>query len=288
MRLSSYSYNGQDSYGIVQGDGIVDLKKRVGNKYPDLLSILRADKLEEIVTPISNTEADFEVNDIIFNRPVTFPEKIFCIGVNYANRNEEYKDDSELPNYPSVFVRTPDSLVGHENKIVRPPESPQLDYEGEIGLVIGKSGRRIKKEDVWDHLAGFTVINEGTIRDWLRHAKFNVTQGKNFAASGGIGPYMVTRDEVEDISNLSLETRVNGEVRQKDIVSNMIFGIEYIVPYLSTFMELKPGDIIATGTPPGAGTYFDPPKWLVPGDLVEVEVARVGILRNEVMDENVS
>ena len=288
MRLSSYSYKGQDSYGIVLGDGIVDLKKRVGNKYPDLLSILRADKLEEIVTPISNTEADFEVNDIIFNRPVTFPEKIFCIGVNYANRNEEYKDDSELPNYPSVFVRTPDSLVGHENKIVRPPESPQLDYEGEIGLVIGKSGRRIKKEDVWDHLAGFTVINEGTIRDWLRHAKFNVTQGKNFAASGGIGPYMVTRDEVEDISNLSLETRVNGEVRQKDIVSNMIFGIEYIVPYLSTFMELKPGDIIATGTPPGAGTYFDPPKWLVPGDLVEVEVARVGILRNEVMDENVS
>tara|TARA_B100000686_G_scaffold352170_1_gene453230 strand:- start:153 stop:1019 length:867 start_codon:yes stop_codon:yes gene_type:complete len=288
MRLSSYSYKGQDSYGIVRGYGIVDLKKRVGNKYPDLLSILRADKLEEIVTPLSNTEADFEVNDIIFNRPVTFPEKIFCIGVNYANRNEEYKDDSELPNYPSVFVRTPDSLVGHENKIVRPPESPQLDYEGEIGLVIGKSGRRIKKEDVWDHLAGFTVINEGTIRDWLRHAKFNVTQGKNFAASGGIGPYMVTRDEVEDISNLSLETRVNGEVRQKDIVSNMIFGIEYIVPYLSTFMELKPGDIIATGTPPGAGTYFDPPKWLVPGDLVEVEVARVGILRNEVMDENVS
>ena len=288
MRLSSYSYKGQDSYGIVLGDGIVDLKKRVGNKYPDLLSILRADKLEEIVTPLSNTEADFEVNDIIFNRPVTFPEKIFCIGVNYANRNEEYKDDSELPNYPSVFVRTPDSLVGHENKIVRPPESQQLDYEGEIGLVIGKSGRRIKKEDVWDHLAGFTVINEGTIRDWLRHAKFNVTQGKNFAASGGIGPYMVTRDEVEDISNLSLETRVNGEVRQKDIASNMIFGIEYIVPYLSTFMELKPGDIIATGTPPGAGTYFDPPKWLVPGDLVEVEVARVGILRNEVMDENVS
>ena len=288
MRLSSYSYKGQDSYGIVRGYGIVDLKKRVGNKYPDLLSILRADKLEEIATPLSNTEADFEVNDIIFNRPVTFPEKIFCIGVNYANRNEEYKDDSELPNYPSVFVRTPDSLVGHENKIVRPPESPQLDYEGEIGLVIGKSGRRIKKEDVWDHLAGFTVINEGTIRDWLRHAKFNVTQGKNFAASGGIGPYMVTRDEVEDISNLSLETRVNGEVRQKDIVSNMIFGIEYIVPYLSTFMELKPGDIIATGTPPGAGTYFDPPKWLVPGDLVEVEVARVGILRNEVMDENVS
>ncbi len=288
MRLSSYSYKGQDSYGIVRGYGIVDLKKRVGNKYPDLLSILRADKLEEIVTPLSNTEADFEVNDIIFNRPVTFPEKIFCIGVNYANRNEEYKDDSELPNYPSVFVRTPDSLVGHENKIVRPPESPQLDYEGEIGLVLGKSGRRIKKEDVWDHLAGFTVINEGTIRDWLRHAKFNVTQGKNFAASGGIGPYMVTRDEVEDIRNLSLETRVNGEVRQKDIVSNMIFGIEYIVPYLSTFMELKPGDIIATGTPPGAGTYFDPPKWLVPGDLVEVEVARVGILRNEVMDENVS
>ena len=137
MRLSSYSYKGQDSYGIVRGDGIVDLKKRVGNKYPDLLSILRADKLEEIVTPLSNTEADFEVNDIIFNRPVNFPEKIFCIGVNYANRNEEYKDDSELPNYPSVFVRTPDSLVGHENKIVSPPESPQLDYEGEIGLVIG-------------------------------------------------------------------------------------------------------------------------------------------------------
>ena len=182
-------------------------------------------------------------------------------------------------------MRTPESLVAHGGNLVRPPESHQLDYEGEIVIVIGKAGRRIKPENIRDYIAGLTIMNEGTIRDWLRHAKFNVTQGKNFNASGALGPWMVTADEFPNFNDLSVETRVNGEVRQQDNTDNMIFNFEYLLPYLSSFMEFKPGDVIATGTPTGAGTYFDPPKWLVPGDVVEVEVGGIGTLSNTVVDE---
>ena len=172
--------------------------------------------------------------------------------------------------------------------MVRPPESHKLDYEGEIVIVIGKGGRRIPKESALDHIAGLTLMNEGTLRDWVRHAKFNVTQGKNFDKSGVIGPWMMTADEVSDYKNLRIETRVNGEVRQSDNTSNLMFPFDYIISYLSTFMTLKPGDMISTGTPNGAGHRFDPPVYLKPGDTVEVEAAGVGILKNGVEDEIVS
>ena len=178
--------------------------------------------------------------------------------------------------------------MGHDQAILRPPESGQLDYEGEIVLVIGKGGRRIKEENYLQHIAGISIMNEGTIRDWVRHAKFNVTQGKNFASSGSIGPWMVTTDEVNDLTELSIETRVNNEVRQKDTVSNMIFKFPYLLSYLSTFFELKPGDLIATGTPVGAGARFNPPIWLEPGDELEIEVPKIGKLCNTFIDESVS
>ena len=187
--------------------------------------------------------------------------------------------------YPSVFLRYLDSFVGHNNNIVRPPESEKLDYEGEIVIIIGKGGRRIPKENALNHIAGLSLMNEGTIRDWVRHAKFNVTQGKNFDNTGVIGPWMMTADEVEDYTNLDIQTRVNGEVRQDDNTSNLMFPFDYIISYLSTFMTLKPGDMISTGTPNGAGARFDPPIYLKPGDIVEVEAAGVGILRNGVEDE---
>jgi 2-keto-4-pentenoate hydratase/2-oxohepta-3-ene-1,7-dioic acid hydratase in catechol pathway len=213
------------------------------------------------------------------------PEKIICIGINYGNRNEEYKDAEPPPKYPSVFMRTPGSLVGHGENIVRPPESEQLDYEGEIVLVIGKSGRRIATNDAWSHVAGLSLMNEGTVRDWLRHSKFNVTPGKNFERSGSFGPWMVTADEFRDGEELHLTTRVNGEVRQDDTTANLIFPFARLIAYLSSFMRLLPGDIIATGTPTGAGARFDPPKYLKTGDVVEVHVPNIGSLQNRVVDE---
>jgi len=220
-----------------------------------------------------------------FVAPVALHGKIFCIGVNYGDRNAEYKDGSDQPKYPSVFMRTPGSLVGDGEKILRPPESEQLDYEGEIVLVIGKRGRRIPRESAHAHIGGLTCGNEGSVRDWMRHGKFNVTQGKNFERSGAIGPALVTADEFTRFDDLRVTTRVNGEVRQDDTTANLIFPFDYLISYISTFSELQPGDVIFTGTPVGAGARFDPPRYLRAGDVVEVEVGGVGVLRNTVADE---
>ena len=286
MKLVTYAHNNKITYGAVSGDGIVDLGARLGAGAPDMLSLLRAGLLTRLDPDKDvTTDPDVALTDVQLLRPVLFPEKIFCIGVNYMNRNAEYKDGSEAPKYPSVFVRSPDTLVGHGEKLRRPPESEQLDYEGEIAIIIGKEGRRIPEDQAESHIAGITCMNEGTIRDWLRHGKFNVTQGKNFERSGALGPWMVTSDEIDSFDDLTVTTRVNGEQRQHDTTANLAFPFRHLIAYLSTFSRLKPGDIIATGTPIGAGARFDPPKWLVPGDRVEVEVSGVGVLSNEVMDD---
>ena len=212
------------------------------------------------------------------------PEKIICVGVNYRNRNEEYRDGSGLPEYPSLFLRAPTSFVGHEASLVRPRESEQLDYEGELALVIGKVGRRVPKEEALQHIAGLTLVNEGTLRDWVRHAKFNVTQGKNFDSSGSIGPWMVTADEFDDFGSIPVQTRVNGELRQDDTTASLIFDFADLIAYVSSFTTLKPGDIISTGTPPGAGARLDPPVYLRPGDMVEVSSGPIGTLTNGIVD----
>lgn len=285
MRLASYIIEGDESYGIISADNkVVDLGAQLGERYPHLIDLLAGDAMPD-VAKLDGETSNIPLSDVTLLRPIPYPEKVFCIGVNYGDRNAEYKDGSEGPNYPSVFVRSPDSLVAHGENLIRPPESEQLDYEGEIVIVIGKTGRRIAPENVRDHIAGLTIMNEGTIRDWLRHGKFNVTPGKNFAASGAIGPWLVTTDEFGSFDNLEVTTRVNGEVRQNDNTANLLFDFGYLVNYLSTFMELKPGDVIATGTPTGAGARFDPPKWLTPGDVVEVEVGGIGVLSNTVADE---
>ena len=286
MKIASFEKDGLTSYGVVIDNGIIDLKARLGDEFPAFIDVLRNDAFDEIPRVIEKQSPDFMLDDINLQIPVPTPEKIICIGVNYGNRNDEYKDGSEAPKFPSVLLRTPGSFVGHNQDILRPPESDQLDYEGEIVLVIGKGGRRIKQENYLQHIAGLSIMNEGTIRDWVRHAKFNVTQGKNFASSGSIGPWMVTTEEVGDLNQLSIQTRVNNEVRQDDVISNMIFKFPYLLNYLSTFFELKPGDLIATGTPVGAGARFDPPIWLKPGDILEIEVPNVGKLRNTFIDES--
>ena len=217
--------------------------------------------------------------------PIPAPEKIICIGVNYPDRNAEYKDGQDAPKYPSMFMRTPRSFVGHGAPLVRPRVSPQLDYEGELVLVIGKAGRHITETDAMDHIGALTLCNEGTIRDWVRHAKFNVTQGKNFDSTGSLGPWLVPFTGEAQIADLRLTTKVNGELRQDDRTSRLIFGFRYLIHYLSTFTTLVPGDIIITGTPTGAGARFDPPRYLKPGDVVEVEVENIGVLRNGIVDE---
>ena len=217
--------------------------------------------------------------------PIPAPEKIICIGVNYPDRNAEYKDGQDAPKYPSMFMRSPRSFVGHETPLVRPRASAQLDYEGEVVLVIGKAGRHIPESSALDHIAALTLCNEGSVRDWLRHAKFNVTQGKNFDSSGSLGPGLVPYTQESQIADIRLTTRVNGETRQDDRTSRLIFGFRYLLHYISTFATLVPGDIIVTGTPSGAGARFDPPRYLKPGDVVEVEADGIGTLRNGVVDE---
>jgi 2-keto-4-pentenoate hydratase/2-oxohepta-3-ene-1,7-dioic acid hydratase in catechol pathway len=281
LKLATFRAGGRTSYGAVTGQGIVDLGKRL--KHASLLDVLRAGALDEARDAVA--APDIALKDVALLPPVVAPEKILCIGVNYANRNAEYRDGSEQPKYPSMFFRTPGSLTGHGQPIVRPKASPQLDYEGEICLVIGREGKHIAKEHAMEHVAGYTLCNEGTLRDWVRHAKFNVTQGKNFDASGSIGPYFVSADEIDPAKALHLVTKVNGEVRQDDTTANLIFGFADLIAYITVFTTLKPGDIIVTGTPVGAGARFDPPRWLKPGDVVEVSVPELGILRNDVIDE---
>ena len=285
MKLLSYVANGNACYGAVAGSGVVDLGARLGRDFPSLRDLIAGDGFGCAAEIAARTAPDVALAEIRFLPPLPNAEKILCVGVNYGNRNAEYKDGSDQPNYPSLFPRFPGSLVGHREALLRPPESPQLDYEGEIAIVIGKGGRRIPEESAEDHIAGLTIINEGTIRDWTRHGKFNVTQGKNWDSSGAIGPWIVTADEFNDYGDLTVTTRVNGEVRQNDTTANLLFPFRYLLRYISTWTTLKPGDVISTGTPVGSGARFDPPRYLKPGDTVEVEVSGVGTLANTVADE---
>jgi 5-carboxymethyl-2-hydroxymuconate isomerase len=284
MKFITFEHQNQESWGAINNNGIVDLGKILGGDLQHCIANQGLKKAEQLV---NKTEADYQLADITLLSPITNPGKIACIGVNYANRNAEYKDGSEQPKYPSLFMRTSDSLTSHDQPLWRPPESDQLDYEGEIVIVIGKEGRRISEENAYEHIAGLTIMNEGTLRDWVRHAKFNVTQGKNFINSGSIGPWMVSADEftAEQYEDMKIQTTVNGELRQNDTTANMMFPIKYIISYCSQFFHLKPGDIIATGTPNGAGARFDPPKYLCPGDVIEVKVEGIGTLKNDVIDE---
>jgi 5-carboxymethyl-2-hydroxymuconate isomerase len=261
-------------FGLVEGDEVVDCGGSLLDAVRTGLGTVRA----------APGALACRLADISFLPPIGSPEKIICVGVNYANRNEEYKDGAEAPKYPSLFVRFPGSFVGHAQPIVRPKESVQFDYEGEIALVIGREGRRIPRERAVGHIAGLTLANDGTVRDWVRHGKFNVTQGKNFDASGSIGPWIVPAEEIDLSRPLHLTTRVNGEVRQDDTTASMMFDFGGLIEYISSFTTLKPGDMILTGTPTGAGARFDPPRWLKPGDVVEIEVPEIGTLRNTVVD----
>ncbi|HTC98934.1 MAG TPA: fumarylacetoacetate hydrolase family protein [Bradyrhizobium sp.] len=284
-RLATYTINGKTKYGVVATGGLIDLSSRFGKEYPTLREVIAAGALTKLADDAAKRTPDDPLDGIIWQPPIPAPEKIICIGVNYPDRNAEYKDGSDAPKFPSMFMRTPRSFVGHNSPLIRPRASTQLDYEGEVTIVIGKAGRHIKEADALSHIAALTLCNEGTIRDWVRHAKFNVTQGKNFDSTGSLGPWIVPYTNEAQLADIRLSTRVNGETRQDDRTSRLIFKIPYLLGYISTFTTLVPGDVIVTGTPTGAGARFDPPRYLKPGDVVEIEADGIGVLRNPVADE---
>jgi 2-keto-4-pentenoate hydratase/2-oxohepta-3-ene-1,7-dioic acid hydratase in catechol pathway len=269
-------------YGAVTDGGMIALDGDFP-KWPTLLDVVRADRLDALGEAAQNksvSHADFQYEMVLPNAP-----RILCVGVNFPDRNAEYKDGSAQPKYMSLFPRFASGFTGHGRNLVRPLENHTLDYEGEVVIVIGKGGRRISQDDAYDHIAALTLCNEGTIRDWVRHAKFNVTQGKNWDRSGSIGPWLVPFTDARQLDDARIITRVNGEVRQDDTLNRMMFPIRREIEYISTFMTLTPGDMIVTGTPTGAGARLDPPKYLKPGDIVEIEVGGIGTLSNGVEDE---
>ncbi len=282
MRFATYTAEGRRYYGAVADAGMIALSPD-SPQWPTLREVIEAGALPELEAAaqgrdVTHPEFDYDI-------PVPAPEKIVCVGVNFPDRNAEYKDGQEAPPNMSLFIRFPRSFTGHDRPLVRPPETPQLDYEGEIAIVIGKAGRRIPQAEAYDHIAAITLCNEGTLRDWVRHAKFNVTQGKNWERSGAMGPWLVPFTDPGQLDDVRITTKVNGDLRQDDRTSRMLFPIRRQIEYISTFTTLVPGDIIVTGTPTGAGARFDPPRYLVPGDVIEVEAEGIGRLVNTVEDE---
>jgi 2-keto-4-pentenoate hydratase/2-oxohepta-3-ene-1,7-dioic acid hydratase in catechol pathway len=282
-RMVTFAHEGARGLGVLVEGGVVDLGRRLPevSTIGGLLDPAVADRLRHAATEA----ADIPAGDVMFLPPVTSAEKIICVGINYPARTAEYGDGRRDSAYPNLFVRFLDSFVGHRQPLVRPRASEQLDYEGEIVLVMGRPGRHIGRDEALGYVGGVTIGNEGTIRDWVTHGTRNVTQGKNFDGSGSIGPWVVPAAELRLDEPLAIETRVNGVVRQKDSSDRLLWGFAELIGYVSTFTTLRPGDLIFTGTPTGSGSHAKPPVWLVPGDVVEVEVSGVGVLANPVVDE---
>lgn len=284
MKLTRFRTRTGTGFGAFVDGGIVNLGARM-TSFPGVRSLLSAKALDAAADVAAKHSPDLGPGDFSFELPVDDPGKIICVGVNYPERHDEYKaGDYKVPvAKPSLFLRATASFAAHEQPILRPPESVELDYEGEIALVIGTEGRRIPMEGATKHIAGLTIANEGTVRDWLKHSNRQITPGKNFDSSGSMGPWIDT-DAMKQTS-MSLKTFVNGELRQSDTTERLIYRFDYLISYISTFTRLMPGDVILTGTPTGAGARFDPPRFLRDGDVLRIEVSGVGALQNPVVDE---
>lgn len=278
MKLISFTQGGRATFGAVVGDRVVDLGQR--SDYPDLRSALEADALDELARIVEDSDTDYAYDKVDLLPTIPNPDKIIAAGRNYKDHVIEM--DHPLPENLSLFVRLTNTLVAHGETIERPKVSTNFDFEGELALVIGKPGRHIAREDVLSHIAGYTCFLDGSIRDYQKHS---VTAGKNFYRTGPLGPWMVTADEVPDPGKLQLTTRLNGEVVQDCGTDLLIFDVPYIVSYISDFTPLVPGDVIATGTPAGVGNGRTPQLWMKDGDVIEVDISSVGVLRNTVVDE---
>jgi 2-keto-4-pentenoate hydratase/2-oxohepta-3-ene-1,7-dioic acid hydratase in catechol pathway len=280
MKLATFKTAQGASYGIVTAKGIVDLKRYLGNQYPDLKSLIEANAFDQARKHAAEAP-DYKESDITWLPVIPNPGKIICVGLNYQDHVVETKRDNT--EQPAIFLRVPESQVGHKQPIVRPRESTDLDYEAEIAVIIGRPGRRISQEKSWQHIAGYSCYNDGSVRDWQRHT-IQWTAGKNFAATGGFGPWMVSADEIPPGTKMTLSCRLNGERMQHATTEQMIFKIPKIIEYVSTWTTLQPGDVLVTGTPGGVGSRRTPPVWMKPGDKVEIEIDKVGILENTIAD----
>ncbi|MCF3932732.1 fumarylacetoacetate hydrolase family protein [Acuticoccus sp. M5D2P5] len=282
MKFVSFTRLGTRGFGAVVDGGVVNLTRRLGHRSDTLKSAIASDALASAAEYVDGRAPDFAMSDITFLPLIPDPAKIFCIGVNY----EEHKAETQRPDvdHPTIFTRWGDSLVGHRQALIKPNVSNRFDYEGEMAIIIGRGGRNIPAEKAFDHIAGYSIFNDGSVRDFQRHTS-QFTPGKNFPGTGGFGPYLVTPDEVGDYTKLPIETRLNGEVLQKATLDDLIFTIPTLIEYISTFTPLTPGDVIATGTPGGVGDKRQPPVYMRPGDTVEIEVGVLGTLVNPVMAE---
>jgi 2-keto-4-pentenoate hydratase/2-oxohepta-3-ene-1,7-dioic acid hydratase in catechol pathway len=279
MRIASYTTAHGPSFGIVTADGIVDLGRRT--PYADISAALAAGALPELARHAA-VAPDFALGEVTLLPAVPSPlRKVLCVGLNYRAHVAE-SAGREVPEHPRIFARLADTIIAHGVPLWRPVNSTHFDYEGELAVVIGKPGRRIPAARALDHVAAYTIFNDGSVRDYQKHS---VTAGKNFPNTGPLGPWLVTADEIPDPAALTLETRVNGERRQHTSTGDMILSVPQLIEYISAFTPLAPGDVIATGTPEGVAHARKPPLWLVPGDVVEIEISGIGILRNPVAAE---
>lgn len=282
MKLVSFSRNGQQGYGAVTDKGVVDLRAAMGSRFADLKALLAADALAEAAAVAAQRAPDFALADAVLLPVIPNPGKIWCCGLNYGEHVRE--TNREVTEQPTFFLRVADSQVGHEQAMVRPLESVQFDYEAEIAVVIGRPGRRIAEADAGKHVAGYACYNDGSVRDWQRHTSQWVP-GKNFWRTGGFGPWMVTADEIPFDTVMTLTTRLNGVEMQRATTDMLIHSIARQIAYVSTIAPLEAGDVIVTGTPGGVGARRTPPVWMKAGDVCEIEVDRVGVLRNPIADD---
>ena len=280
MKLASYMADGKACFGAVAGDGVITLNQRLGGRYASLRDALAPDALVEIRKVADAGKPDHRLTDIKWLPAIPNPEKILCAGINY--RSHAAETGREVPKQPSMFIRLANTLAAHDGEMIRPSVSQSFDFEGELAVVIGRAGRHIPVERALDHVAGYTCFVDGSVRDYQ---KFSVTSGKNFPATGPLGPWIVTSDEIADPSRLTLVTRLNGQEVQKSSTDLLIHAVPQIIAFCSDFTPLTPGDVIATGTPEGVGHRRNPPLWMKPGDVLEVEISRIGTLHSRVVDE---
>jgi 2-keto-4-pentenoate hydratase/2-oxohepta-3-ene-1,7-dioic acid hydratase in catechol pathway len=280
MKLASYVADGKASFGVVAGDGVIDVPPRTNGKLLSLRVALAANALDDIRRLSAGCAPDRPLAGLQFLPVVPDPQRIVCVGINYRSHAEETGRD--ISPAPSVFLRLADTLLGHGQPLVRPRVSDHFDFEGELAVVIGRAGRHVSEADALGHVAGYTCFCDGSVRDYQ---KFSVTSGKNFPATGPLGPVMVTADEIPDPTRLTLVTRLNGQEMQRSGTDLLIYSIPKVIKFVSDFTSLAPGDIIATGTPAGVGHRRTPPVWMKPGDILEVEISGIGVLRNPVVAE---
>ncbi len=280
MKLASFLAGGNPAFGVVEGDGIVDMTRRLGGRFASLREALAADALDDIRRAAAGAPPDYRLAEVTLLPVIPDPQRIVCVGINYRSHAEETGRD--ISPAPSVFLRLADTLIGHGAALVRPKVSKMFDFEGELAVVIGRPGRHVAEADALTYVAGYTCFVDGSVRDYQ---KFSVTSGKNFPATGPLGPVLVTSDEIPDPTRLTLVTRLNGVEMQRSGTDMLIYSIPKVIKFVSDFTSLAPGDVIATGTPAGVGHRRNPPLWMKPGDVLEVEISGIGTLRNPVIDE---